>query len=390
VSASQPRTPSGLVELLRLLTVLFFAGVGFEAARAFGRPGRALGPFGFVAVGVIVGCGVGYVLGGIVGRSAAVAATRTEVALREVTADTLVAGAVGTVAGLVGAAAVAWPVFLLRQPFVSVPLFGVVVLLAGYLGCRVAVGRREELLGALGPRGGLPRRPVATAALPRLVDSSVAIDGRILQVVEAGFLHGRMLVTEPVLAELQALADAGDDTRRARGRRGLGTLEALRRLPGVTVEVVPDGCPQVPAVDAKLVRTALDTGAALLTLDTNLARAATLAGAAVLNLHTLGLALRPPVLAGDEATVLLLRPGKEAGQAVGYLDDGTMVVVERARDRVGQEIAVRVTGVLTTANGRMVFAAPQGAAGAAAGGAAGAAAGGAQGDGPIRLAGRPG
>ena len=112
----------------------------------------------------------------------------------------------------------------------------------------------------------------------------------------------------------------------------------------------------MPEVDAKLVRLCLDREAALLTLDTNLARAAALAGVRVLNLHALTLALRPPVNAGDDVHVLLIKQGKEAGQAVGYLDDGTMVVVERGREQLGSEVSVRVTSVLTTANGRMVFA----------------------------------
>jgi uncharacterized protein YacL len=161
-----------------------------------------------------------------------------------------------------------------------------------------------------------------------------------------------------VLAELQGLADAGDDQRRQRGRRGLEVLETLRREPSVDVQVLDGDVPEVPEVDAKLVRICLDRNAALLTLDTNLAKAAALAGVRVMNLHALAVALRPPVGAGDEVGVLLLKPGKENGQAVGYLDDGTMVVVERARDAIGREVSVQVTSVLTTANGRMVFARP--------------------------------
>ena len=159
-----------------------------------------------------------------------------------------------------------------------------------------------------------------------------------------------MLVPAPVLAELQGLADAGDDLRRGRGRRGLDTLAALGREPGIQVTVLDVTVPEVPEVDAKLVRLCLDRGAALLTLDTNLAKAAALAGVLVLNLHALTLALRPPVTAGDDVDVLLLKPGKEAGQAVGYLDDGTMVVAERCRGRLGEEVTVRVTSVLTTAS----------------------------------------
>jgi uncharacterized protein YacL len=209
-----------------------------------------------------------------------------------------------------------------------------------------------------GASAGLKPRSTPTVALPRILDTSVAIDGRLLDVVRAGFLHGRMLVPAPVLGELQGLADSADERRRARGRRGLELLETLRREPAVDLDVLSEDVPDVPDVDGKLIRLCIDKGAALLTLDTNLARVAALAGVNVLNLHALAIAVRPPVSAGDEVGVLLIKPGKEPGQAVGYFDDGTMVVVEHGRQSLGQEINVRVTSVLTTANGRMVFAQP--------------------------------
>jgi uncharacterized protein YacL len=256
------------------------------------------------------------------------------------------------------AAGVTWPVFLLNRPFLTIPAFAFVVVALGLLGYRLGTGKREAVLGMFGDRVGMAGRRPATAALPRVLDTSVAIDGRVVDVARAGFLHGRMLVPVAVLGELQGLADAGDDQRRAKGRRGLETLEVLRREPGVEVEVLDDEVPQVPEVDAKLVHICLERGAALLTLDTNLARFAALAGVRVMNLHSLAVALRPPVVAGDEVAVLLLKAGKEPGQAVGYLDDGTMVVAEGSRGSIGREAKVRVTSVLTTANGRMVFAKP--------------------------------
>jgi uncharacterized protein YacL len=248
-------------------------------------------------------------------------------------------------------------VLLIGAAPVTLPLFVFVCVTTGTLGYRFGMAKRSALIGLFGPRAGLnPHHPVSV--LPRLLDTSVAVDGRIVDVVRAGFLHGTLLVPQPVIDELQGLADAGDDIRRAKGRRGLEALTALRREGGIDLEVIGDEAPQVPAVDAKLVRMALDRAAAILTLDSNLARAAALAGCRVMNLHALSLALRPPVSAGDTVAVLLTRAGKEAGQGVGYLDDGTMVVVEKARDRVGGEVHATVTSVLTTANGRMVFAKP--------------------------------
>jgi uncharacterized protein YacL len=348
-----------VVEALRLLSVVFFAGVGFEVARAVDSSDNAvLGTFNGVAIGVIVGAGLGYVLGGVLGRTTVTTVDRVEAGLREVSAETLVASAIGLVCGVLVAAGVAWPLFLIPEPYIAFSLFGFVLVLFGFLGLRVGQAKRDGMLMLFGARAGVAPRDAAVSTLPRLLDSSVAIDGRVLDVVRAGFLHGTMLVCRPVLDELQGLADAGDDLRRSRGRKGLEILETLRREPGVEIEVIDDEAPGTHEVDAKLVRIALDRGAALLTLDTNLAKAASLAGVRVLNLHALGLALRPPVQAGDEVNVLLLKAGREAGQAVGYLDDGTMVVAERLRARIGSEAAVVVTSVLTTANGRMVFARP--------------------------------
>jgi uncharacterized protein YacL len=174
-----------------------------------------------------------------------------------------------------------------------------------------------------------------------------------------------MIVSQSVLDELQGLADSSDPMRRARGRRGLEVLQSLQREPVVDVSVVDDEHVEIPEVDAKLMRLALDHGHSLLTLDTNLAKAASIAGARVLNLHALSLALRPPVVAGEDVSVQLIKAGREPGQGVGYLDDGTMVVVEDGKRLVGRDVSVRVTSVVVTANGRLVFAHPVGDAASA-------------------------
>jgi uncharacterized protein YacL len=327
------RVPSAVVELLRLCVVVFFAGLGYYVSGLVQHDGKpVLGVFGVTGVGIVLGSALGYVLGGVLGRGTVTAVKAAEAGLRETSAEQIVAGVVGAVIGVLVAAGVTWPVLLLNRPLLTLPVFAFVVVTLGLLGYRVGTAKRQAVLGMFGQQVGLPEQPVPAAALPRVLDTSIAIDGRIIDVVKAGFLHGVMLVPSPVLGELQGLADAGDDIRRAKGRRGLETLATLRREPSVDV--------------------------ALLTLDTNLARVAALAGVRVLNLHALALALRPPVSAGDEVSVLLIKTGKEAGQAVGYLDDGTMVVAERSRAAIGGEAMVRVTSVLTTANGRMVFARP--------------------------------
>jgi uncharacterized protein YacL len=357
-SRPRARTPHGLIEVLRLLTVVLFAGLGYEAGRMMVRDGHGalLGPFGGVGVGVIVGSGIGYVLGGVFGRTAASTADRTEVALRDVSADTLIAGGFGGFAGALVGAAFGWPLFLIPMTLVAAALFGIVVVMIGYVGFRVGAAKRDDVLHVIGGRAGVPPRRLATAAVAKVLDTSVAVDARVVDVVRAGFLHGRIVVVQPVLDELQHLADSADPLRRGRGRRGLETLETLRREPHVDLEVVPDGQPDVDEVDAKLVRTCLDSDMALLTLDSNLAKVAGLTGVRVLNLHSLSLALRPPVIVGEDVVVQLIKPGREMGQGVGYLDDGTMVVVERGKALVGKDVTVRVTSVVITANGRLVFA----------------------------------
>ncbi len=349
--------PGVVVEVLRFCVVVFFAGVGYFIALSADHPGVRVGPFEGSGIGIILGAAIGYVLGGVVARLTGRSLRDAEAALRERSVEQVLGGLLGAVLGVLVAGGLLWPVLLIGAAPVTLPLFIFVCVTVGTLGYRLGMANRASLLDLLGPRAGLAVQSPASA-LPRLLDTSVAIDGRIVDVVRAGFLHGTLLLPQPVIDELQGLADAGDDTRRAKGRRGLEALAALRREGGVDLEVIGDEAREVPQVDAKLVRIALDRSAALLTLDSNLARAAALAGCRVMNLHALSLALRPPVSAGDLVSVLLTRTGKEAGQGVGYLDDGTMVVVERSRDRVGGEVHATVTSVLTTANGRMVFARP--------------------------------
>jgi uncharacterized protein YacL len=366
-SRTRARTPNGLIEVLRLLTVVLCAGLGYEAGRTLASHGHGtiLGPFGGVGVGVIVGSGIGYVVGGVFGRTAASTADRTEVALRDVSADTLIAGGFGAFAGALVGAAFGWPLFLIPLTLVAASLFGIVVVLAGYIGFRVAASKRDEVLAVVGGRAGVAPRRQAASAVAKVLDTSVAVDARVLDVVRAGFLHGRIVVIQPVLDELQRLADSNDPLRRGRGRRGLEVLETLRREPSVDLDVVEDSHPDIDEVDAKLVRTCLDGDLALLTLDSNLAKVAVLTGVRVLNLHSLSLALRPPVVVGEDVVVQLIKPGREAGQGVGYLDDGTMVVVDRGKALVGKDVTVRVTSVVITANGRLVFANVSGSAGVA-------------------------
>jgi uncharacterized protein YacL len=340
--------------------VVLLAGVGAQVGNWLAEdPELADLPVAAPTLGVLLGACLGYVLGGWVARLVARGVRQADRAFVGRSAEQILSGLLGAVVGVLAAGFVTWPLLVIGPPLVVLPVFVFVLVVAGTVGYRVGLARRESVMRLIGSDA--PGTSAAEVAVPgRVLDTSVAVDGRILDVVRAGFLHGRLTVIDPVLVELQGLADSGDDTRRARGRRGLDTLTALRNERAVDVEVVDDPAPEVAEVDAKLVRASLSRGEPLLTLDTNLAKVASLAGARVMNLHALALALRPPVGAGDAVTVHLLRPGREPGQAVGYLDDGTMVVVEHARRHVGEDLSVTVTSVLTTSNGRMVFARPGG------------------------------
>ncbi len=337
-----------MTELLRLAVVVFGAAAGYAVGRGLGTGRALLGPLDGSIVGVIVGSGLGFAAGGVLARRTVSLVDISTHALRDVSAETLLAGGVGGGLGAGVAAALCWPVLLLPLRSLSVPVFCFVVLVVGLLGERLAVARRHSVVAIIaGGRGIAPHEAVPAALRERVLDPSVVVDGRLLELVRSGFLAGRLLLPAPVVAHLTALGSP-------QGRRGLDCLDRLRREPDVEVEVLdlPAGPEDLPA---QLVRLCLDRGATLLTAEGGLARAARLAGVAVLDLHALAHTLRPPVAVGDELGVHLVRAGKDSGQAVGFLDDGTMVVVEGARDRVGRDVTVAVSSVLVREKGRIVF-----------------------------------
>ena len=230
---------------------------------------------------------------------------------------------------------------------------GLLGLALAYLGLAVALARREALAGVsarLFP--GLPAHGEAVAIL----DTSAIIDGRIAEVCAAGFLGGPLLVPRFVVRELQQIADSPDILRRTRGKRGFDVLQRLQQLPGARVRLDDRDVPGERDVDQKLVELARATGGRLVTTDSNLAKVAELSGIAALNVNDLASALRPAALPGETLHLHVVREGKEAGQGVGYLDDGTMVVVDHGRKLIGQVVDVTVTSVLQTPAGRMIFA----------------------------------
>ena len=189
----------------------------------------------------------------------------------------------------------------------------------------------------------------------KILDTSAIIDGRIADVVETGFLEGTLLVPDFVLRELQGVADSSDSSRRQRGRRGLDILQKMQANPSLAVRIIEDDFPQLREVDLKLIELAKKMGAPIVTNDFNLSKVAQLHQVRVLNLNDLANSLKPLVLPGEKMNVVVLKEGKEYNQGVGYLDDGTMVVVDHARRMIGRAVEITVTSVLQTASGKMIF-----------------------------------
>lgn len=279
--------------------------------------------------------------------------------LGRVSAQTLVAGLIGLMAGLIVAALLAFPVSLLPPPFGDIlPFIGVI--LFSYFGIAIFVMRQNDIFSVL--RVNLPGRaadetPEAKeSARTILLDTSVIIDGRIADIARTGFLVGTLLIPRFVLNELQYIADSADSLRRQRGRRGMEVLSELQKDTVVPVRISDIDVEGVREVDDKLVILARQLRCPILTNDYNLNRIAELQGVPVLNVNELANAVKSVLLPGEPLSVNIIQEGKESGQGVGYLDDGTMVVVEDGRNYLNREVTVVVTKVLQTAAGRMIFA----------------------------------
>ncbi|MDP9023307.1 MAG: TRAM domain-containing protein [Actinomycetota bacterium] len=348
------------VELIRLAVVLSFTAAGF----AVGPPVDALlgpdvAPVDLTTtrlIASVLGALVGYVAGGVLGRGFLSGVDAAEARLRRIDAAVLVSAVLGAaVAGLL-AALLLTPVLVLPYKAVTVPAAMTVAAIAMYVGGRLGAARGGDLLRFLGARGRIEVTSPTRGGITKLVDTSALIDGRILEVARGGFLEGTVVIPRFILEELQRLADTEEPRRRRAGRRGLEALQRLQHEQVVGVEVTDDDVAQFADVDAKLAALARERRAALLTVDANLSRVAEISGVRVLNLHALAEALRPPVLPGDRIEIRINKPGREPGQGVGYLPDGTMVVVERARPHVGEQVTAEVASLLQNRNGRMVFA----------------------------------
>lgn len=284
--------------------------------------------------------------------------------LIRVSAENLLAGLIGLVSGLLVAALLTFPLSQLPAPFGSILPF-VAVVLFGYFGVALFVMRQADMMNVLANLGrGADMASSAGGGWGQngrtiLLDTSVIIDGRVADIAKTGFLPGTLLIPRFVLNELQYIADSADALRRQRGRRGMEVLAELQKVSAVTVRISDIDVEGVREVDDKLIILARQLRCPILTNDYNLNRVAELQGVTILNINELANAVKSVVLPGESMEIAIIQEGKEPSQGVGYMDDGTMVVVENGSRYIGQTHPVTVTKVLQTAAGRMIFARPE-------------------------------
>jgi uncharacterized protein YacL len=275
-----------------------------------------------------------------------------DVVSRTSAVDILV-GLGGLIVGLVIGVLLTYPITFLPFRLASLPLL--VTIICGALGVTVALVRKEDIISVF---TGIPRMRLlrGQSVGGKILDTSVIVDGRIADICKTGFIEGEIIIPRFVLKELQQVADSQDPLKRNRGRRGLDILNKIRKEKKVNVRIVDRDFPEIKDVDAKLIKLAKAIGARVITNDFNLNKIAELEGVEVLNINELSNALKPYVLPGEELRVQIIREGKEADQGVGYLDDGTMVVVEEGKRHINTVVDTVVTSVLQTPAGRMIFA----------------------------------
>ncbi|MCX5714454.1 MAG: TRAM domain-containing protein [Candidatus Omnitrophica bacterium] len=315
---------------IRLLFILISIVIGYQSAESAGLAGALIG--GIAATVIII----------------------LEIGMRKVSVRGLSSAVFGLILGLIMSKLVSDAVSIAPiNPEQFNQIRVTLTLVFCYLGMVIGLRGKDEF-NVIIPYIRMRRQDQMDEM--SVIDTSVIIDGRIQDILKTKFLEGKMIIPKFVLKELQQIADSTDPMKRQRGRRGLEILHTMQKEMGQEISLHDEEFPEVQEVDAKLVKLAKLLEAKVLTVDFNLNRVATLQGIKVLNINELANALKPVVFPGEEMRVKLIKEGKEHNQAIGYLDDGTMIVVEEARRQIGQEVKVVVTSVLQTQAGRMIFA----------------------------------
>jgi len=350
------RRPRGVLQpAIRVVLALLGALAGYQLAgrvraSSFSPVLDQDGKVIWLVAFTFAGLGLGYLFGVVVSRLMRRGLDRVDEVMARATGAEVVVGIGGVVVGLFIATLIS--IALVRIPIVGPYLTVPIYLLSGYFTAYLAAKKHIEILRLLGVRGAFEVIPGLTPA--KLLDSSAIIDGRILEIIDTGFVEGELLVPRFVVEELQRLADSADAEKRVRGRRGLDFVKRLQNSSGA---VTIDGTDyaDIDAVDAKLVRFAKDTGAQIVSTDYTLMKVAEIQGVKVLNVNDLANSVKPAVLPGELIEVKILREGREHDQGVGYLDDGTMIVVEAGSSLVGSRVKAEVTSVLQSPSGKMIF-----------------------------------
>jgi len=281
--------------------------------------------------------------------------------LQNIPATVIMAGSIGLIIGLIIAYLISQLLLNIPIPFVGNILSAFLYLFLGFLGVRMGVKNTPEMLAlpakikSAGEKEKVEPCP-EDGNKPKILDTSVIIDGRIADICNTGFIEGPLVIPEFVLEELQHIADSSDNLKRNRGRRGLDILKKIQKELEIEVVIVDIDFDDISEVDSKLVKLARQMNGKVVTNDFNLNKVADLQGVQVLNINDLTNSVKSIVLAGEEMETQIIKEGKESGQGIGYLDDGTMIVVDGGRRYVGKNVAVVVTSVLQTSAGRMIFA----------------------------------
>ena len=334
---------------------------------SFGDMSLTIARISVLILGTLLGVIIGYLISSFILKQGLVIAKRLERILTHIPNQELIAGTIGLLFGLIIAN-------LIGVAFNQVPIIGpyihiILSAIFGYSGLKIMARKGPEMYyNYVQQWGGEGTKKTSrfkmfsthksdkTTSTPKLLDTSVIIDGRIKELCNTGFIEGPLMVPLFVLNELQIISDSADATKRNRGRRGLDILKEMQDANKVAIEVVEDDYDDLTEVDSKLMRLALDKQWKLMTNDFNLNKVARVQGIEVLNLNELANVLKPALIAGEWIRVQIMKEGKEVHQGVAYLDDGTMIVVEDGKPYVGQTVEVMVTSILQTSAGRMIFA----------------------------------
>lgn len=316
------------------LIIIALAGGGFVFWESFGKPEYAL-------------------LGGFLGILISLSIIFIERKIKQSSLKAVIGGVAGLVIGLIIANLFAYALlfYFPERSLASFTAYTLINCLFGFLGLGIGMSKGEEFIP--GKQSGVKTQ--SGGENYKILDTSAIIDGRIAEIFETGFVEGTLVIPQFVLQELVYIADSSDALRRNRGKRGLDILNKIQKQADLEVKIVDQDFPKIKEVDAKLVALAKKMGGKIVTNDFNLNKVSELQGVQVLNVNQLATSLRPVALPGEIMNVYVQREGKEPGQGVAYLDDGTMVVVEKGKKLLGKNINVTVTSVLQTTAGRMIF-----------------------------------